>query len=162
MTASALSIIIPAYNEEKTIHLILDKVKEVQLIMGIQKQVIVVNDCSSDDTKGAVETYMSKNTDLEKINLEFLPDYINENSGQSWSFIARILLQTQNLLFFKLSWVFVNNPSFGWQFSKAKEWPKSCLCDLNRRVIGQSNEQVPFKWWHIVQDKLLSEQTWLA
>ena len=58
MTASALSIIIPAYNEEKTIHLILDKVKEVQLIMGIQKQVIVVNDCSSDDTKGAVETYM--------------------------------------------------------------------------------------------------------
>ena len=78
MTASALSIIIPAYNEEKTIHLILDKVKEVQLIMGIQKQVIVVNDCSSDDTKGAVETYMSKNTDLD---IAYYEHEVNRGKG---------------------------------------------------------------------------------
>ena len=41
-----LSILIPAYNEEKTIHLILDKVKDVQLSEGTTKEIIIVNDCS--------------------------------------------------------------------------------------------------------------------
>ena len=52
-----LSIIIPAYNEEKTIHLILDKVRVVQLDAGFEKEVIVVNDCSKDQTKSALERY---------------------------------------------------------------------------------------------------------
>mgnify|MGYP006198450099 CR=1 FL=1 len=34
-----LSIVIPAYNEERTIHLILDKVKAVTLIQNIEKEV---------------------------------------------------------------------------------------------------------------------------
>ena len=45
-----LSILIPAYNEGRTIHLILDKVKKVELPLGIQKEIIIVNDCSSDNT----------------------------------------------------------------------------------------------------------------
>lgn len=54
-----LSIIIPAYNEARTIHLILDKVMDVKLVNDIQKEVIVVNDCSSDATKEVVEKYIS-------------------------------------------------------------------------------------------------------
>ena len=50
MKISKLSILIPAYNEEKTIHLILDKVKEVNLICNIQKEIIIVDDCSNDKT----------------------------------------------------------------------------------------------------------------
>ena len=57
----ALSIIIPAYNEERTIHLILDKVRDVQLINGIAKEVIIVNDGSTDGTVAAVERYMGTN-----------------------------------------------------------------------------------------------------
>lgn len=60
-----LSIIIPAYNEEKTIHLILDKVRDVQLINSIEKELIIVNDCSKDDTKGAVMSYMENNPTLD-------------------------------------------------------------------------------------------------
>ena len=56
-----LSIIIPAYNEAKTIHLILDKVKAVKLLNDIQKEVIIVNDCSQDDTEGAIQKYQSGN-----------------------------------------------------------------------------------------------------
>ena len=47
-----LSIVIPAYNEERSIHLILDKVKAVTLIGGLQKEIIITNDCSKDDTEG--------------------------------------------------------------------------------------------------------------
>ncbi len=60
-----LSIVIPAYNEGRTIHLILDKIKEVQLIGGIQKEIVIVNDASSDNTEDAIGQYMLANTDLE-------------------------------------------------------------------------------------------------
>lgn len=59
-----LSIIIPAYNEARTIHLILDKVNAVQLINGIEKEIIIVNDCSTDDTKTVLEKYISAHPEL--------------------------------------------------------------------------------------------------
>ena len=48
MNFKKLSIIIPAYNEGATIHLILDKVKTVDLVGGIEKEIIIVNDFSSE------------------------------------------------------------------------------------------------------------------
>ena len=60
-----LSIVIPAYNEAATIHLILDKVKNVQLLGGIAKELIIVNDFSADDTVGAVEKYMAANPEMD-------------------------------------------------------------------------------------------------
>ena len=59
-----LSIIIPAYNEERTIHRILDKVREVVLDHGITKEVIVVNDGSRDGTAAAVQAYMAGHPSL--------------------------------------------------------------------------------------------------
>ena len=54
-----LSIIIPAYNEARTIHFILDKVLDVQLINNIEKEIIIVNDCSNDDTIEVVKRYIA-------------------------------------------------------------------------------------------------------
>ncbi|MBL7981250.1 MAG: glycosyltransferase family 2 protein [Flavobacteriales bacterium] len=59
-----LSIIIPAYNEERTIHFILDKVRDVVLHHGITKEVIIVNDGSKDGTVEAVKRYMENNPAL--------------------------------------------------------------------------------------------------
>jgi len=59
-----LSILIPAYNEAKTIHLILDKVKAVKLNGGVSKEVIIVNDFSTDNTVEKVKEYMSNNLDI--------------------------------------------------------------------------------------------------
>ncbi|WP_165022834.1 glycosyltransferase family 2 protein [Dysgonomonas sp. ZJ279] len=53
-----LSIVIPAYNEAPTIHLILNKVLDVQLINNIQKEIIIVNDFSKDNTAEVVEAYI--------------------------------------------------------------------------------------------------------
>ncbi len=61
-----LSIIIPAYNEARTIHLILNKVREVQLNESIIKEIIVVNDASTDETENAVLVYQS--THSQEIN----------------------------------------------------------------------------------------------
>ena len=65
MQFSRLSIIIPCYNEEKTIHLILDKVIKVKLNGGISKELILVNDCSTDGTKEAIENYFRQNPGVD-------------------------------------------------------------------------------------------------
>ncbi len=49
-----LSIIIPAFNEEKTIIKILNKVNKVK-IEGVEKEIIVVDDCSKDGTLDLLE-----------------------------------------------------------------------------------------------------------
>lgn len=59
-----LSILIPAYNEERTIHLILDKVRDVKLVENTEKEIIIVNDCSSDRTVEAIEKYSLANPEI--------------------------------------------------------------------------------------------------
>ncbi|HRP53348.1 MAG TPA: glycosyltransferase family 2 protein [Fluviicola sp.] len=61
MQLKKLSILIPAYNEGPTIHLILDKIKQVNLDNEVEKEIIIVNDCSKDDTVEKVEKYMAEN-----------------------------------------------------------------------------------------------------
>jgi glycosyltransferase involved in cell wall biosynthesis len=62
--SQTLSIVIPAYNEARTIHFILNKIKEVELIGGIQKEVIIVNDCSKDNTEEVILAYKEANPEL--------------------------------------------------------------------------------------------------
>jgi glycosyltransferase involved in cell wall biosynthesis len=57
MQFSKLSIIIPCYNEEHTVHLILDKIIRVELTRNIAKEIILVNDCSTDHTPGAIRRF---------------------------------------------------------------------------------------------------------
>jgi glycosyltransferase involved in cell wall biosynthesis len=61
---NSISIIIPAYNEAATIHFILDKIKKVTLPNDLQKELIIVNDCSTDNTANAINSYCLSNTDL--------------------------------------------------------------------------------------------------
>jgi glycosyltransferase involved in cell wall biosynthesis len=64
-SSKLLSVCIPAYNEATTIHLILDKIKAVQLIENIEKEIVIVNDASTDDTEAAVNRYMASNPNLQ-------------------------------------------------------------------------------------------------
>jgi glycosyltransferase involved in cell wall biosynthesis len=53
-----LSIIIPVYNEENSIQEIISKVKEVRLV-GIQKDIIIVDDGSVDGTRKILQRYIN-------------------------------------------------------------------------------------------------------
>jgi glycosyltransferase involved in cell wall biosynthesis len=72
-----LSIIIPAYNEANTIHLILNKIKAAKL-PDIDKEIIIVNDCSSDDTDQSVHRYIEQNKDL---HIEYKSHSVNQGKG---------------------------------------------------------------------------------
>ena len=78
MGIQKLSILIPAYNEASTIHLILDKIRNVKLIDQLEKEIIIVNDCSTDNTKEAIEQYM---TNHQELNIQLYNQEINKGKG---------------------------------------------------------------------------------
>lgn len=74
---NTLSVVIPVYNEASTIQLLLDKVQNVQLINNIQKEFILINDCSSDDTEIVIKIYIENNPE---INIQYYVQ--SENMGK--------------------------------------------------------------------------------
>lgn len=73
-----LSIVIPAFNEAPTIYRILDKIREVELAGGLEKEVLLVNDCSTDDTRGAILRYMKENP---AFNIQYFEHDVNRGKG---------------------------------------------------------------------------------
>jgi glycosyltransferase involved in cell wall biosynthesis len=73
-----LSIIIPAYNEGATIHHILNKVKAVQLLGNLDREVVIVNDYSTDNTEEAILAYKDQNPDL---NISYYKHAQNRGKG---------------------------------------------------------------------------------
>lgn len=63
-----LSILVPAYNEAPTITEILDKVIAAPISFSIEKEIIVINDGSSDDTQGKLDEYL-KNYGTQAANM---------------------------------------------------------------------------------------------
>ena len=73
-----LSIIVPAFNEGRTIHLILDRVAEVRLIGDIEKELILVNDCSTDNTEDVLLEYIKLHPEL---NMQYFKHEVNKGKG---------------------------------------------------------------------------------
>ena len=78
MSIQKLSILIPAYNEEATIESILNEVKAVELHNGIAKEIIIVNDCSTDKTVEVVESFKAANADMD---IQLFSQAFNQGKG---------------------------------------------------------------------------------
>ena len=75
-----LSILIPVYNEEDNIQKILNKVLAVTLVNNIAKQIIIVNDCSTDGTEELVLRYIEKHNDIQ---IEYQKHSRNKGKGRA-------------------------------------------------------------------------------
>jgi glycosyltransferase involved in cell wall biosynthesis len=80
MSVSSLTILIPAFNESATIGRILDKILLVRLLEDITKEIIVVDDCSTDDTTTVVEQFQKNHAD---VNLRLIRQPVNQGKGAS-------------------------------------------------------------------------------
>ncbi|MFA6086204.1 glycosyltransferase family 2 protein [Mucilaginibacter sp.] len=78
MKIDKLSIIIPAYNEASTIFLILNNIKAVELIDNIKKEIIIVDDCSTDNTQLTIAAYHSENPELD---IRYFKHEVNRGKG---------------------------------------------------------------------------------
>jgi glycosyltransferase involved in cell wall biosynthesis len=88
MIIETLSIIIPVYNEASTIRLVLDRVCSIQLIDNIEKEIIVINDGSTDDSEEIINKYMAGS----QTSIKFISN--SQNRGKGASVAAGILQAT--------------------------------------------------------------------
>jgi hypothetical protein len=73
-----LSIVVPVYNEARTIHQILDLLRGLRLTHDIAKEIILVNDCSTDDSNEVIRQYAARYPEL---NLQLLQHAVNQGKG---------------------------------------------------------------------------------
>lgn len=76
--SSSLSIIIPVYNEENTIIKILEKIELVVLKQGIEKEIIIINDCSTDTSEILIQNYLKENT---HVTINYFSNVKNQGKG---------------------------------------------------------------------------------
>lgn len=76
--SKTLSVIIPAYNEEATLGNILDRILSVELIHNIKKELVIVNDCSSDGTEQIAQQYISGHAEA---NIKYYKHEVNKGKG---------------------------------------------------------------------------------
>jgi len=70
MIINKISIIVPAFNEESTISIIVDKLLNLYLVNNIKKEIIIVNDCSTDNTEHLIHNIIQSNPLAEIIYIK--------------------------------------------------------------------------------------------
>lgn len=78
MIINKLSVVIPVYNEEATIASILNKLIKVILIDKIGMEIIIVNDCSKDNTDSEIKRFIDENNALD---IKYFRHDINKGKG---------------------------------------------------------------------------------
>ena len=78
MNISKLSIVIPVYNEERTIENILNKINQVELQGNILKEFVIVNDCSADNSDNIIQKYIVNNPGID---IKYLKHQKNSGKG---------------------------------------------------------------------------------
>ncbi len=143
-----LSILIPAYNEEITIHLILDKIKNVELIGEISKEIIIVNDFSTDNTVEKIEKYKEENPGLN-IDIHSQP----KNMGKGAAIHKAIELATGEYLI-------VQDADLEYDPNEYNLLLKPIVDDFadvvyGSRFMGGNPHRVLF-YWHSIGNKFLT------
>lgn len=143
-----LSILIPAYNEGATIHLILDKIKAVVLDNEIEKEIIIVNDCSSDDTVAKIEAYMQANASM---NIRLYNQPNNQGKGAA---INRAIQECSG------DYLIIQDADLEYDPSEYNLLLKPVFVDnadvvYGSRFIGHQPHRILF-YWHSIGNKFLT------
>ena len=144
-----LSIIIPAYNEENTINNILDKVDAVKLINNFEKELIVVNDCSTDNTQNKIENYINQN---KNISITLFNQEINKGKGAAIH--KGIELATGDYIIVQDADLEYNPQEFNILLKPVVDGFADVV--YGSRFVGSNAHRILF-YWHSIGNKMLTK-----
>lgn len=145
---SKLSILIPAYNEEFSIQEILTRIDEVELINGITKEIIIVNDCSKDNTLGKIEEFKNAHSHM---NIQVFSQVKNQGKGAA---INRAIQEASG------EYLIVQDADLEYDPEEYNLLLKPVLKDnadvvYGSRFVGHHPHRILF-FWHSIGNKMLT------
>jgi glycosyltransferase involved in cell wall biosynthesis len=143
-----LSILIPAYNEEKTIQVILSKVNEVELPAGIAKEIVIVNDCSKDRTVEKVEEFIALHPEMD---IRLFSQEVNKGKGAA---INRAIKECSG------DYLIVQDADLEYDPHEYNLLLKPVFMDnadvvYGSRFVGHQPHRILF-YWHSIGNKMLT------
>lgn len=148
MVINILSIIIPVYNEAATIAVILNKIKDVNLVNNIEKELIIVNDCSTDGTADEVIKFIETNPLL---NIKFLQHEVNKGKGAA---LHTGILQASG------QYLIIQDADTEYDPNEYNDMLKPVILEFadvvyGSRFMGSNPHRVLF-FWHTIGNKFLT------
>ena len=148
MIINKISIIVPAYNEASTISIIIDKLINLSLINNIKKEIIIVNDCSTDNTDTLVQKIIKSNPEAEIVYIQH-----ENNSGKGAAIHSGIKNATGEYLI-------IQDADLEYDPNEFNKLLKPVIdgyadVDYGSRFMGGSAHRILF-FWHTIGNKFLT------
>ncbi|NQW78652.1 MAG: glycosyltransferase family 2 protein [Chitinophagaceae bacterium] len=148
MIINKISIIVPAFNEESTISIIADKLLNLYLVNNIKKEIIIINDCSTDKTDYLIQNIIQLNPTAEIIYIKH-----EKNLGKGAAIHSGIKNATGDYLI-------IQDADLEYDPSEINKLLKPVLegyADVvyGSRFIGGSPHRILF-FWHTIGNKFLT------
>ncbi len=143
-----LSIIIPVYNEAATVHKILDKIRVSPMPAGVEKEIIIVNDCSTDGTSDSIKRYLENNPEFPARLLEH-----DKNRGKGAALHTGIALASGHFTIIQDADLEYDPAEYGILLKPALEGHADVV--YGSRFMGGRPHRVLF-YWHTIGNKILT------
>jgi glycosyltransferase involved in cell wall biosynthesis len=148
MIINKISIIVPAFNEESTISIIADKLLNLYLVNNIKKEIIIVNDSSTDNTDNLIQNIIKSNPTAE---IKYIKH--EKNLGKGAAIHSGIKNATGDYLI-------IQDADLEYDPSEINKLLKPVLEDYadvvyGSRFIGGSPHRILF-FWHTIGNKFLT------
>jgi glycosyltransferase involved in cell wall biosynthesis len=148
MIINKISIIVPAYNEEATISIVIEKLLNLTFINNIKKEIIIVNDCSIDHTENLIQEIIKRNEGVEIVYFKH-----EKNSGKGAAIHTGIKNATGDYLI-------IQDADLEYDPNEINKLLKPVIdgyADVvyGSRFIGGSPHRILF-FWHTIGNKFLT------
>lgn len=143
-----LSILIPVYNEEDSILNILNELKKVNLINDIKKQIILIDDCSLDNSKNIIDNFILNNNDLD-----ILVESHTKNKGKGAAIQTGIKIASGDIIVIQDADLEYDPKEFNLLINPIINGKADVV--YGSRFIGGNPHRILF-FWHTIGNKFLT------